>query len=128
VQSRYRKWQFPLSQSRGFYLLAKYIIGFSELFSYLAVYSAGKDLFAHISTRGRILGRNPDKSLKSFPPCYSKSPVYSFALRFIFLPNHATSYSFYCALLYTVKEKGGKPKENHTSYIGIWKNNFWSVF
>ncbi len=31
--------------------------------------------------------------------------LYSFALRFIFLPNHATSYSFYCALLYTVKEK-----------------------
>jgi hypothetical protein len=25
--------------------------------------------------RGRILGRNPDKSLKSFPPCYSQSPL-----------------------------------------------------
>jgi hypothetical protein len=24
---------------------------------------------------GRILGRNWDKSLKSFPPCYSKSPL-----------------------------------------------------
>jgi hypothetical protein len=24
--------------------------------------------------RGRILGRNSDKSLESFPPCYSKSP------------------------------------------------------
>jgi hypothetical protein len=24
---------------------------------------------------GRILGRNPDKYLKSFPPCYSKSPL-----------------------------------------------------
>jgi len=24
---------------------------------------------------GRILGRNPDKSLKSFPPCYSESPL-----------------------------------------------------
>jgi hypothetical protein len=26
----------------------------------------------------RILGRNPDKSLKSFPPCYSKSPLQLF--------------------------------------------------
>ncbi len=26
-------------------------------------------------TRGWILGRNPDKSLKSFPPCYSQSPI-----------------------------------------------------
>ncbi len=25
--------------------------------------------------RGRILGRNWDKSLKSFPPCYSQSPL-----------------------------------------------------
>ncbi len=25
--------------------------------------------------RGRILGRNPDKSLKNFPPCYSQSPL-----------------------------------------------------
>ncbi len=24
---------------------------------------------------GRILGRNPDKSIKSFPPCYSLSPL-----------------------------------------------------
>jgi hypothetical protein len=28
-----------------------------------------------IETRGRILGRNWDKSLKSFPPCYSQSPL-----------------------------------------------------
>jgi hypothetical protein len=35
--------------------------------------------------------------------------LYSFALRFIFLQTHATSYSFYSALLYTVKEKVGKP-------------------
>jgi hypothetical protein len=25
--------------------------------------------------RGRILGRKPDKNLKSFPPCYSQSPL-----------------------------------------------------
>jgi hypothetical protein len=38
------------------------------------------------------------------------SHLYSFALRFLFLQNHATSYSFYNALLYTVKETGGKPE------------------
>ncbi len=60
-------------------------------------------------------GRNPDKSFKSFPPCYSESPlqlcpeIYIFqahATSFIFLQTHATSYVY---LQYTVKEKGGKP-------------------
>jgi hypothetical protein len=27
------------------------------------------------STRGRFLGRHPEKSLKGFPPCYSQSPL-----------------------------------------------------
>jgi hypothetical protein len=35
--------------------------------------------------------------------------LHSFALRFHFLQTHAISYSFYSALQYTVKEKGGKP-------------------
>ncbi len=34
--------------------------------------------------------------------------LFTFALRFLFLQNHATSYSFFNLLLYTVKEKGGK--------------------
>ncbi len=38
----------------------------------------------------------------------------SFALSFLLLQTHATSYSFYGALLYTVKEKGGKSDRNHT--------------
>jgi hypothetical protein len=37
------------------------------------------------------------------------SHLYSFALRFLVLWTHATSYNFYSSLLYTVKEKGGKP-------------------
>ncbi len=49
-----------------------------------------------IDSRGRILGRNPDKSLKSFPPCYSQSP-----------PQFCIEISI--SSLYTVKEKGGKP-------------------
>ncbi len=36
------------------------------------------------------------------------------ALRFIFLQTHATSYSFYSALLYTVKGKEENLIENHT--------------
>jgi hypothetical protein len=32
-------------------------------------------LCADVVTRDRILGRNPDKSLKSFIPCYSQSPL-----------------------------------------------------
>ncbi len=40
---------------------------------------------------------------KSFPPIHSH--LYSFALRFLFLQTHGTSYSFYSS----VKEKGRKP-------------------
>jgi hypothetical protein len=35
------------------------------------------------------------------------SHLYSFALRFLFLQTHATSYNFYSSV--TVQEKGGKP-------------------
>jgi hypothetical protein len=38
-----------------------------------------------------------------------QSHVYSFALRFLFLQTHTTSYRFFWALMYTVIEKGGKP-------------------
>ncbi len=51
---------------------------------------------------GRILERNPDKS---FPPRYSQ---HSFALRFLFLQTHATSYSFYSSV--TVHWKGERMK------------------
>jgi hypothetical protein len=45
-----------------------------------------------------------------------QSHLYSFALRYLFLQTHATSYSFYSALLYTVKEKEGNLIENHSFY------------
>jgi hypothetical protein len=38
-----------------------------------------------------------------------QSHVYISALRFLFLQTYTTSYNFYSALLYTVKQKGGKP-------------------
>ncbi len=66
--------------------------------------------------RGRILGRNPDKNLKRFPPCYLQSPtVYSFALRILTQPLTFSTVQ----LRYTVKEKEGKPDrkpENHTPF------------
>ncbi len=49
-----------------------------------------------VLTWDRILGRDPDKTLKSFPPCYSQSSL-QLCLRFLFLktyPLYPTSYSF----------------------------------
>jgi hypothetical protein len=54
------------------------------------------------------MDKNQTKVLKVFLFAIH-SNLYSFALRFIFLQTHATSYSFYSALVYTVKQKGGKP-------------------
>ncbi len=54
-----------------------------------------------IQPRGRILVRNPDKSLKSFPPCYSQSPQ-QLCLLFLF-------FKLTQPLPVSVKEKGGKP-------------------
>ncbi len=43
---------------------------------------------------GQILVRNPDKTLRVFLLAI-QSHLYSFALRFLFLQTHATSYNFY---------------------------------
>jgi hypothetical protein len=60
-------------------------------------------------SRDRILGRNPDKSHKSFSPCYSHSHFYSFALRFLFSSNSRNLLRISTVkLLYTVKDKDGK--------------------
>jgi hypothetical protein len=57
------------------------------------------DFYVHLLYRGR----NPDKSFKSFPPCYSQSPLQlcpeisifqAHATSFIFLQTHATSYVY----------------------------------
>jgi hypothetical protein len=55
-------------------------------------------------------GRNPDKSLKSFPSCYSQSPL-QLCLEISISSNstHAPLMISSVQLLYTVKEKGGKP-------------------
>ncbi len=54
---------------------------------------------------GQILGRNPDKTHKSFPPYYSQSLV-QLCLEISISANSRNLLQF---LQYTVKEKGGKP-------------------
>ncbi len=61
-----------------------------------------------------------------------QSNLYSFALRFLFLQTRATSYSFYSALLYTVKEKRGKPdRKPHPPSLwfkkSIQKSQVWEL-
>jgi hypothetical protein len=56
--------------------------------------------------RGRILGRNPDKSLKSFPPCYKQSTL-QLCLEICISSNSRNLLQF--LQFVTVKEKGGKP-------------------
>ncbi len=48
-------------------------------------------------SRGQILGQNPDKSLRVFLLAIH-SHLYSFALKFLFLQTHSTSYSFYSSV------------------------------
>jgi hypothetical protein len=61
----------------------------------------------------------PTNGLRVFLLAIS-SHLYSFAMRFLFLQTHGTSYSFDSLLLYTVKEKEGKPnKKNHTAFTMV---------
>jgi hypothetical protein len=48
-----------------------------------------------------------------------QSHLYIFALRLIFHQTHATTYSFQSALLYTVKERGGKP-DRKPHPLSLW--------
>ncbi len=54
---------------------------------------------------GRILGRNPEKSVKSLPPCSSQSALQLCPENSISSDSH----NLLQFILYTVKEKGGKP-------------------
>jgi hypothetical protein len=65
--------------------------------------------------RGQILGRNPDESLKNFPPCYLQSPL-QLCLEISFTSNSRNLLQIIqfstIQLLYTVKDKGGNPNRN----------------
>jgi hypothetical protein len=61
-----------------------------------------------------------------------QSHLYSFASKFVFIQTHTTSYSFYSAFLYTVKEKAGKPDRDpyHLPYgliKSIQKPQVWEL-
>jgi hypothetical protein len=58
---------------------------------------------------GQILGRNADKSLKSFPSCYTQSPNTASPRDFYFFKFTQPLIVSTVQLLYTVKEIGGKP-------------------
>ena len=64
--------------------------------------------YAHTVQRPNSWTKSRTKALRVFLLAIH-SHLYSFALRFLFLQIHTTSYCFYSSLLYTVKEKGGKP-------------------
>jgi hypothetical protein len=65
-------------------------------------------MFTTIGTEAEFLDEIQIKILRVFL-LVIQSHLYSFALRFLLLQTHATSYSFFSAFLYTVKERGGKP-------------------
>ncbi len=85
-------------------------------------------LFYSNLSRGQILRRNPDISIKSFPLCYSQSPPQR-CLQISISSNSCNLLQFLQLLLYTVKEKGEKPDrkpENHTLFP-IQKPQVWEL-
>ncbi len=76
---------------------------------------------------GQILGQNPDKTPKSFPPWYSQSPVQLCLDIFI----SSNSHNLLQWLQYTGKEKGGKP--DRTIPPSLWfkkstqKHQVWEL-
>jgi hypothetical protein len=63
----------------------------------------------HLLTfRGWILGRNPSKIFRVILLAIH-SHLYSFALRFLFLQTHTTTYSLYSSVTVHGKGEGGKP-------------------
>ncbi len=63
-------------------------------------------ILARQTPRGQILGRKHDKSPKSFPPCYSKSPL-QLCLGIYISANSRNLLQFLQCV--SVKEKGRKP-------------------
>ncbi len=83
------------------------------LIALLAVYimarnNASQTYLSCMSSEAEFLNEIQTKVFRVFHPAIH-SHRYSFALRYLFLQTHATSYSFYNALLYTIKEERGKP-------------------
>ncbi len=78
--------------------------------------------------RGRILGWNPDKNLNSFPPCYSQSYL-QLGLEISISSNSCSLLRISTIkLLYTGKEKGGKPDRKPYPFPYVLRNlQFWEL-
>ncbi len=65
----------------------------------------------HRSTvsRGRILGRNWNKNLKSFPPCYSQSPLLT---DFTHPPPLKSGFKLVCKKVWELSDYAQKPQRN----------------
>jgi hypothetical protein len=73
------------------------------------VHTKGNPLVGTSDSEAEFLDEIETKILRVFILAIRRH-LYSFYLKFLCLQTHATSYSFLSALLYTVKEKGGKPE------------------
>jgi hypothetical protein len=69
-----------------------------------------------LSAEAECLDEIQTKSLRVFLLAIQSHP-YSFALKFLFLQTHATSYGFHSE--YTEKEKGEKPDRKHYPFTMI---------
>jgi hypothetical protein len=87
----------------------------------LNLVSLSLSLFFLLRTEAEFLDEIQTKVLKVFLLAI-QSDLYSFALKFLFLQTHATSYSLYIALLYTLKEKGENLLENHPPSLWFKKS------
>jgi hypothetical protein len=77
-----------------------------------------------VQYRGRILGRNWDKSLKSFPPCYSQSPLLTdFSPDFLFV--YIFSFWFYIIFWWILTCTGNALL--YTDGLSVYSHN-WSSY
>ncbi len=87
-----------------------------HFFVVLSVYSNSEKVLYFLSW-AEFLDEIQTKNLRVFLLAIH-SHLYSFALRFIFLRTHATSYSFYCTLQ---RRKEENVIENHTHVPMVWE-------
>jgi len=95
---------------------------FSEVVGYVIHYLKWlwykiiEDGFGCTCREAEFLDEIQTKVIRVFLLAIHSHVHHSFA--YLFLQTHATSYSFYSALLFTLKEKGGKPdrKLHHLPY------------
>ncbi len=116
----HKSWRKQNGEQSGCWFLGPQHKGITyRMFIVLSVlrhFSTSFPLIRQRMYRGRILGRNPDKRLKSFPPCYSQSHHTALPWDFYFFKLRQPLIVSRVQLLYTVKEKEENQIENHTLF------------